>query len=127
MQALKKWQHYLLPKEFVLFTNHNSLQYINDQGKLNQNHTKWIKFLQSYSFVLRQKSGKSNKVVDALIQRTMLFNTMFVEVVSLNCMKTLFDIDACFAKTWKACKEPWSLDHTPYLGYHIQEEFLFKN
>jgi hypothetical protein len=30
-------------------------------------------------------------------------------------------------KAWKACKEPWSLDKTPYLDYHIQEGFLFKN
>ena len=25
VQALKKWRHYLLPKEFVLYTNHQAL------------------------------------------------------------------------------------------------------
>ena len=45
VQALKKWRHYLLPREFVLFTNHKAMQYINIQGKLNQRHSKWVKFL----------------------------------------------------------------------------------
>jgi hypothetical protein len=35
----------------VLFTDHKTLQYINNQGKLNQKHTKCVEFLQSYSFV----------------------------------------------------------------------------
>jgi hypothetical protein len=117
----------LLPKEFVLFTDHKALQYINNQGKLNQKHSKWVEFLQSYMFVLKHRSGKSNKVVDALSQRTVLLNTMSVVVVSLECVKGLYEEDADFAEAWKACKEPWSLDQTPFLDYHIQEGFLFKN
>ena len=42
-------------------------------------------------------------------------------------MKTLYEGDADFSKAWMACKKPWILDRTPYLDYHIQEEFLFKN
>ena len=77
--------------------------------------------------MLKHRSGKSNKVVDALRRRTMILNTMYVEVVSLNCMKNLYEEDENFLESWKECKEPWSLDHTPYFYYHIQEEFLFKN
>ena len=38
IQALEVWQHYLLPKEFVIHTNHESLKYIMGQSKLNRRH-----------------------------------------------------------------------------------------
>jgi hypothetical protein len=57
----------------------------------------------------------------------MLLNTMHVEVVSLDNMKELYAEDTDFAEAWKACKEPWSMNRTPYLDFHIQEGFLFKN
>lgn len=38
IQALKKWRHYVLPKEFLLYTYHQAIQYLNNQSKLNQRH-----------------------------------------------------------------------------------------
>jgi hypothetical protein len=110
-----------------LFTDHKDLHYIKIQGKLNQKHNKWVELLQIYSFMLKHRSKKSNKVVYSLNWRIALLNTMSVEVVSLNCLKTLYEEDTGFSEAWKECKETWSLDRTPYPDYHIQEEFLFKN
>jgi len=33
--ALQTWQHYLLPKEFVIHSDHESLEYLKGKGKLN--------------------------------------------------------------------------------------------
>ena len=76
VQVLKKWRHYLLPKEFLLYTDHQAFQYLNSQGKLNQRHLKWVEFLQSYTFVLKHRSGKSNRVADALSRRHLLLTQM---------------------------------------------------
>jgi hypothetical protein len=39
----------------------------------------------------------------------------------------LYAEDKDFADAWKAYKAPWSIDRTPYLDFHLQECFLFKN
>ena len=35
VQALKKWRHHLLPKEFILYSDNHALQFINNQPKLS--------------------------------------------------------------------------------------------
>jgi hypothetical protein len=63
IQNLKKWIHYLLPKDFVLFTDQKALWYINNQGKLNKKHSKWVEFLQSYTFVLKHRSRNQTRLL----------------------------------------------------------------
>ena len=45
IEKLKMWSHYLLPKEFVLYTDHQAMRYLNTQTKLNQRNMKWSKFM----------------------------------------------------------------------------------
>ena len=42
VKALKKWRHYLMTREFVLYSNNHALQFINIQPKLNKRHAKWV-------------------------------------------------------------------------------------
>ena len=49
VQALKKWRHYLMPKEFLLYNDNHALQFISSQPKLNQRHAKWVEFLQNFT------------------------------------------------------------------------------
>jgi hypothetical protein len=42
IQELKKWRHYLVPKEFVLYSDNHALQFITRQEKLNQKHDKRV-------------------------------------------------------------------------------------
>ena len=76
VQALKKWRHYLLLKEFVFYTDRQALQYLNSQCKLNQRNLKWVEFMQHYTFVLKYRSGESNRVADALSRRHLLLIQM---------------------------------------------------
>ena len=50
VRALQTWQHYLLPKEFVIHTDHESLKHLKGQGKLNKHQAMWIEFIESFSF-----------------------------------------------------------------------------
>jgi hypothetical protein len=72
IQALKKWGHYLIPKEFVLYSDNQALQFITRQEKLNQRHAKWVEFMHNFTFVIKHISGSSNKVADALSRRSLV-------------------------------------------------------
>ena len=41
-------------------------------------------------------------------------------------LKNLYPKDPEFAKSWKACKEPITLDRTTWLDYMIQDGMFFK-
>ena len=81
--------------------------------------------MQSYTFVLKHKSGKSNRVVDALSRRRNLLTEMRVEVLGFDELKNLYKEDLDFVELWRACKEPVSEDRSQWLDYFIQEDMLF--
>ena len=47
VQALRYWRHYLLSHEFVLYSGHESLRFLNSQKKLNPRHAKLVEFIQA--------------------------------------------------------------------------------
>ena len=71
IQSLKKWRHYLVPQEFVLYSDNQALQFITRQEKLNQRHEKWVEFMKNFTFFIKHIVGNANKVVEAL-RRTCL-------------------------------------------------------
>ena len=48
VRSLEVWQHYLLPKEFVIHTDHESLKWLNGQGKLSKRHARWLSLLKRF-------------------------------------------------------------------------------
>ena len=40
IQSLQYWRHYLLPKEFVLFSDHDTLKHLHDQKKVSDRHAR---------------------------------------------------------------------------------------
>ena len=52
--------------------------------------------MQSYTFVLKNKLGKTNRVVDALSQRVTLLGTIIVKSVGLELIKVDYEVNEDF-------------------------------
>ena len=100
-----------------MYTDHQALQYLTSQGKLNQRHLKWVDFLKSYTFVLKHRSGKSNKVVES--RRQILLKKIQIEMVGFKELNTVYPNDLDFDEAWKACTKNVTLDMTKWLDFMI--------
>jgi len=120
-RALKVWEHYLVQREFILFSDHHALQFINNKNSVNRMHARWVSFIQRFTFSLKHKAGKLNKVADALSRRVALLLTMRAEIIGFDCLKELYAEDEDFGNSWAQC-----LQGFPHKGMHIQEGYLFR-
>lgn len=100
VRSLEYWRHYLLPNDFVLFSDHQALKYIQGQAKLNPRHAKWVEILQAYSFTIRHKAGTANSVADALSRRPSLLSSVTIHVPGLDSWKHLYVDDPDFQAAW---------------------------
>ena len=97
VRALQTWQHYLLPKEFIIHSDHESLKYLKGQGKLNKRHAKWVEFLEQFPYVIKHKQGKVNVVADALSRRYNLLATLETKLLGFEHIKELYVQDNEFS------------------------------
>jgi len=83
VRSLETWQHYLLPKEFVIHSDHESLKHLKGQLKLNRRHAKWSEFIESFPYIVEYKKGKDNVVADALSRRHALLSHLDSKILGL--------------------------------------------
>nr|GEY00033.1 putative reverse transcriptase domain-containing protein [Tanacetum cinerariifolium] len=67
--ALRLLRHYLYGTKCMVYTDHQSLQYILDKKELNMRQRRWIKLLSDYDCEIRCHPGKENVVADALSRK----------------------------------------------------------
>jgi 5-bromo-4-chloroindolyl phosphate hydrolysis protein len=126
IQALKKWRHYLIPKEFVLYNDNHALQFVTQQEKLNQRHAKWVEYMKNFTFVIKHISGTANKVVDALSRKCLLLQELRVKTLGFDDLKEMYQDDLDFKEAYEATENPILRDRSQWEEYMIQEGLLFK-
>jgi len=84
VQSVKKWKHYLISKETIIHTNHQSLQYLQPHTMLQKAHQfRWMGFFQQFHLVIKYKKGANKKVVD-MISCPLISASVFLQNVSLS-------------------------------------------
>lgn len=69
--ALAKWRVYLhgTPEPFIIYTDHESLKYLDSQRHLSRRQARWMTTLAEYNYQIVYRRGSLNTVPDALSRR----------------------------------------------------------
>ena len=120
VQAIKHWRHYLVHREFILFTDHDALRHLDSQAKVSVRHASWIAYLQQFRFSIRHQSGKTNRVADALSRRHSVLTTMQTSVTGFSSLVELYPTDVFFGRVFEEATDGVSKD------FSLHDGFLFK-
>ena len=121
IQALKFWRHYLLHREFTLYSDHEALRFLHSQKKLSARHGRSVETLQDYTFSLRHRPGRENKVADALSWRSHVLMLSHADIVGFDRLPLIYQDCPDFREYWT------KLTHATaeFPEYRIDAGFLF--
>jgi hypothetical protein len=119
IKALKKWRHYLIPKEFILYVDNHVLQFIKRKENINQRHAKWVEFMQNFTFFIKHISGSDNKVADALSRRCLILQKFQKETLGFENLKEIYKEDLDFKEVYEDFENPLMRDRIPWMEYLI--------
>jgi hypothetical protein len=120
VRVLEVWQHYLWPKEFIIYSNHEALKYLKAQSNLHRHLAKWVEFIESFPYIIKYKKGKYNVVDDALSRKNMLLTQLDIKVPGLESLCDLYANDHDFSAPYSMCTGGKAWDK-----YHIHDGFFF--
>ncbi|KAL6562636.1 hypothetical protein OROGR_003643 [Orobanche gracilis] len=122
VRCLEHWRYYLLPKEFVLWSDHDALKFTNDQKKLKEKHARWVETLQDFSFVLKHRSGVENVVADALSRIGLLLQKWSTTVVGFDRMRDAYISCVDFSEIYSEVSEG---HRSTFPAYQVVDGYLF--
>ena len=121
IQELKFWRHYLLHRDFTLYSDHDALRFLHSQKKLSARHGRWTEFLQEYTFSLRHRPGRDNKIADAFSHRQHALQISPAVITGFDQIPLLYDNCLDFRTAWLST----SHNTTTPDGYRKEARFLF--
>jgi hypothetical protein len=121
-QACRQWRHYILGKETFIHIDHKPLQFMQTQGKLqNDHHKKWSTYLQQFHLNIKYKTRSTNHVVDC--HNIPLVTTLTTVLDSCDHETSgwpqLYETDPNFATTYQMLGANVVVDK-----FHLQDGFL---
>ena len=123
VQSLRFWRHYLLHNDFTLYSDHDALRFLHSQKKLSARHAKWSEVLQEFTFSLRHRPGRDNKVADALSRRQHTLQLSQAAITGFNHLPLIYKDCPDFREVWQKAQ---LANATQSLAeYRVEAGFLF--
>ena len=66
LNALRAWRHYLGGRHFTVWTDHQSLQYVEASTMATPRQVRWAAWLSEFDFSIKYAPGEKNVVADGL-------------------------------------------------------------
>lgn len=120
VQSIRHWRHYLVHRDFILYTDHDALKHLDSQVKVSSRHANWIAYLQQFTFTIKHKSGKLNRVADALSRRHSLLTALHTSVPGFSSFAELYESDPFFSSVLTDVKAHLRDD------FSLTDGFLFR-
>jgi hypothetical protein len=79
--------------------------HIRSQAKLNHRHAKWVKFIESFPYVIKHKKGKDNVIADALSHRYTMLSQLEFKFFGLETIKEQYLHDVEFQDVLQNCRD----------------------
>ena len=122
MKACCHWRHYILGKETVIHTDHKPLQFMQTQGKLqNDRHQKWSTYLQQFHLNIKYKTRRTNNADDFLRRLPVVALTMVLDSCGHETYgwPQLYETNPDFTTTYQMLGANTIVDN-----FHLQDGFL---
>jgi hypothetical protein len=122
VQAYHDWRHYILGKETFIHTDHKPLQFMQTQGKLqNDLHQKWSTYLQQFHLNIKYITRSTNQVVDFLSRSLATTLTMVLDSCGHETSRWphLYETDSDFSTTYQMLGAKLVVTN-----FHLQDGFL---
>ena len=87
---------------------------------MSPRHAKWVEFMQTFNFVAKYKTGKTNIVADALSRKHHLLSILETKILGFEMIKPLYLEDDDLKELYLECQS------APKGLFHVDHGFMFK-